>query len=164
MSPRARARLGLALAAFFAVQLLHTVFDSNRWPFCSYNMFNRTMPLQLWTLRARLRDSGGQTQTVDAARLLPVEFFRARDMLHSVYVAGRDESLKQGLARLILARLNASPWRAFDETFASPRPSAGASFVSLELLAWRLDLSRRRGPEPEPVEEKRLFAWPKEAP
>ena len=74
-----------ALAAFLAGQLLATVRNTNRWPFCSYNMFGYDTPLQFEELRVRLLDDAGSwTPLLDTWGLLPFDFFRVISVLDEV--------------------------------------------------------------------------------
>jgi hypothetical protein len=132
-------------ALFFSVQLGHTFFDQNNWPFCSYNMFSRIRPKQSQTYKIRLYEEAGESRLVDVWEVLPLEFFRAISVIREVFVNSNDAEKQRALAAYIIDTLNNSPWDAFDQTYASVRPQT--RFVGLELLQIELDLR----PHPRPL-------------
>jgi hypothetical protein len=147
-SARRRALLLFLLAAFFAVQLAHTVADRNTWPFCSYNVFSFLPPLRLPVPRAVLHQDDGAEQVVPLGRVVPLEFFRARQVLLNVLMRGDDPLQGERVAAALLRRLNEAPWPAFDETLASARPAPGRRFVGLDLVLYTVDTADYRPPGP----------------
>jgi hypothetical protein len=127
-----------AALLFFTVQLGHTLFDQNNWPFCSYNMFSQLRKTQSQTLKIRLYESNGEPRLVDVWEVLPLEFFRAISVIRQVYFEAEDEQTKTALASYILHALNDSPWGNFDQQYPSARPIE--RFIGLDLLRVELDL------------------------
>lgn len=139
---------------FLLVQLGHTLFDQNNWPFCSYNVFSRVRPLQSQTLKARLYEEDGSLRLVNVWELLPLEFFRAISVIQKVYIEGNNQEAQTQLAQYILHTLNTSPWNNFDQTYPSARPTS--RFVGMEILRVEVDLHT---PKEELGEETIVFSY-----
>lgn len=146
--PRQEVMLGttarLLLAATIsvcAVQLGCTVLDRNAWPLCSYNMFNRVPIVPTPYLGVVLIENDGTRTEVLPGATIPVEFFRASDVLLEAY-QGRDRSKQAAFSGTVLDRLNVQPWGAFDETMAAATPRSGSAFIGLELHARWLDVTQ----------------------
>jgi hypothetical protein len=123
------------LIVFFFIQLFHTFVNVNHWPFCSYNMFNVTTPSRVITLKAILYQADGSRQTVSPGRILPIEFFRANNLVSEVYRKSDQREVQDLLSADIIFRLNNAPWGAFDETFSSARPIGDSPFTGIEIVA-----------------------------
>lgn len=156
MSARRRALLLALLALLFGAQLAHTVADRNTWPLCSYNVFSYLPPARLSVPRAVLHQDDGATQVVALGKLVPLEFFRARQVILDVLVRGDDPLQGERVASALLRRLNERPWPAFDETLASARPAPGRRFVGLDLVLYVVDTADYRPPGPPRVLAARL--------
>ncbi|MFE5732533.1 hypothetical protein ACFQ7A_16705 [Streptomyces sp. NPDC056528] len=131
---------GALLAGLTAAQFLHTVRDRNRWPICSNNMFNRPLPRHVEQLRVRLKDGDRWTQPRSVYGLMPLEFFRVVDICVAVLIDNEDRDVRDRFCRRVVERLNAHPWKAFDEVSASERPEDPRGFTGLELLSVSVDL------------------------
>jgi hypothetical protein len=81
----------------------------------------------------RLFSSTGIVQSAEAWETLPVEFFRAYDMVDLIY-AGKDDDKKQAFSKSLLRRLNHEPWGRFDEVYPAARPPTASAFVGLEVF------------------------------
>lgn len=124
------------LALFFVLQTTQLVLvrlGYRLWPFCSYDMFAQRAVPRPRTLQVTLTDDRGDAVQVQPGNVLPVEFFRANELLYEVFVRGQDRQRKRQLASDILRRLNEEPWSAFDETWAARAAQKGRRFVSLEV-------------------------------
>ncbi len=130
------------------MQLGHTLKDRNTFPFCSYNVFAFLAPTRLVTPRAVLRQSDGATQVVPLGRVVPLEFFRARQVVMRQVVGSDDPVRGERIAAGLLRRLNEAPWPAFDETLASARPAPGTRFVGFDVELFVLDAGDYRPPGP----------------
>jgi hypothetical protein len=128
------------LGAVLAGQFFHTVVDRNRWPFCSNNMFNRTLPRRFAQLRIKLRDGDEWTGLRQVYGLMPLEFFRVVDIFAAVLLENEDDELKDRFCRTVLRRLNTRPWRASDEVRRSERPTHHRGFTGLEVLMVTVDV------------------------
>jgi hypothetical protein len=124
---------------FAAVQLAHTLRNTNRWPFAAQNMFSHDAPV-MTRLMVVLYDSLGGERVVFPYSVLPVEFFRAQRVLSQVYLESGDFERQERFACALLDRLNDAPWSAFDEVDASARPPAGARFEGFELVLYEYTL------------------------
>ncbi len=125
---------GLGLLA--AVQLLHTLRNTNRWPFVAQNMFSHDLPV-LTRLMVVLYDSRGGEHVVFPYSVLPIEFFRAQRVLSQVYMEGSDAECQERFAIELLERLNDAPWGAYDEVEASVRPPEGTRFEGFDLKLYQ---------------------------
>lgn len=123
-----------------AVQVVHTLRNTNRWPFVAQNMFSHAAPAVTPRLMVVLHDSLGGSRGVFPYSVLPVEFFRAQRLLFQVFVEGDDAERQERFAVTMLDRLNEAPWSAFDEVEASVRPPPGARFVGFELVSYEYAL------------------------
>ncbi|KFE68870.1 hypothetical protein [Hyalangium minutum] len=119
-----------------AVQLVHTLRNTNRWPFVAQNMFSHAVPAVTPRLMVVLHDSLGGSRVVFPYSVLPVEFFRAQRLLFQVFVEGDDAERQERFAVTMLDRLNEAPWAALDEVESSIRPPPGARFVGFELVSY----------------------------
>jgi hypothetical protein len=159
MDSTARKALAFATVAFFAAQLLHTILDRSSWPLCSYNMFSRVRPLTSSIPKVLLYEDRGAVRVADVWEVLPLEFFRAISLTQNVFYTGGDEATRERLAAFILEGLNRRPWGAFDQTYASARPSPGARFVGISFARWRIDLEGYQGGAPTPLDEEIVFTY-----
>lgn len=164
LSPRTRSRLNGALALFFALQTTQLVLvrlGFRLWPFCSYDMFAQRAASNPQTLQVTLIDDQGDATRVHPGAVLPIEFFRANELIYEVFVRGRDSERQQRLAADILRRLNEEPWAAFDETWAASAPRGKRRFVALEVE--RVEQGFRRAPrgvELVPIRREPVFRGP----
>src|SRR5437868_5843511 len=78
---KAPLRWKIVAGLFVVFQIGCTISDKNFWPFCSYNMFNQRVPTTLSLLKADLVDEKGNHQEVDVSHLLPLEFFRTKEVI-----------------------------------------------------------------------------------
>lgn len=131
--------LGIGWAGLFAAQLVHTWRNENRWPLCSYNMFNRTLPERFPQPRVTLHDDSGMRELLPVYGLLPVEFFRAVAICGAVYLENEDDQIKRRFSAAVVDRLNEHPWADFDEVRASHRPCG--QFHGLDFYVVWMDLS-----------------------
>lgn len=130
--------LAVAVGVFVAAQLRHTIKDSNRWPLCSYNMFNRTLPARVSLLKVRLLDGSGTEPLQDTWGVLPLEFFRTQALLYEVMTQA-DDGTRARFSRALVDQLNDRPWRGFDEVRRSCRPCPGRRFTGFDLLLAEID-------------------------
>ena len=160
LSQRKRETLTALLVIFFCAQLLHTLFNVNNWPFCSYNMFNFVTPLQTKIIRVALHlDDGGQ-QLVAPGNILPLEFFKANSLIVNVYGVSADERRKEQLSEMILRRLNSDPWPAFDETYRAARAPHGSKYVGFDLVLNAEDYSQYKyGEELRPTAQTVFYSY-----
>jgi hypothetical protein len=139
---RRRGLEGLLITAglgYFAAQLYHTWVDRNRWPLCSYNMFNRCLPEQLAQPRITLYDSIGEHPMLPVYGTLPLEFFRVVRIFAKVYLTDTSDDLRNRFAERVIDRLNREPWDAFDEVHASFRPRGDTGFTGFDLYEVWID-------------------------
>lgn len=138
-------------ALFFGVQLAHTCFRTNNWPFCSYSLFSFRPGLAVSTLRVIFHGADGSTQTGRAGQLVPLEFFRAQQVLYDVYVRSDDRVRATAVAHVLLDRLNSAPWAGFDETLAAARQPSGVQFVGFDIILQILETGSPSSPRTPPV-------------
>ncbi|MCM1946604.1 hypothetical protein NC315_14635 [Streptomyces sp. G2] len=145
MSPTPRAKLLsrailAGTSAYLAGQVVHTVLNTNRWPFCTFNMFAYHKRDQALQMRVRLvTDDGGTVGPTDPWSLLPLEFFRVVSVLERVFYAQDDIEVRDRFCRQTLERLNRRGWRAWDEVKASFSAGPGRRFVAMELYFVEVD-------------------------
>ncbi|NML48990.1 hypothetical protein HHL19_01235 [Streptomyces sp. R302] len=145
MSPVPRAKLlSRAILAgtsvYLAGQVVHTVLNTNRWPFCTFNMFAYHKRDQALQMRVRLfTDDGEAVGPTDPWSLLPLEFFRVVSVLERVFHAQDDVEVRDRFCRQALERLNRRGWRAWDEVKASFSAGPGRRFVAMELYFVEVD-------------------------
>ncbi|WP_327088495.1 hypothetical protein OIE66_40300 [Nonomuraea sp. NBC_01738] len=153
----------LAAALLFgvlAVQFYYTVVDRNRWPFCSNNMFNRTLPRRFPQLRIRLRDGAEWTGLRQVYGLMPLEFFRVVDICAGVLLENEDPGVKDRFCETIVRRLNTRPWPGFDEVRRSERPVHPGGFTGLEILMVNVDVGDYRMADDAPLYDQQvLHRW-----
>ncbi|WP_188188817.1 hypothetical protein [Nonomuraea sp. SYSU D8015] len=125
---------------FFAVQAAHTWTDRNRWPLCSYNMFNRCLPERFAQPRVTLYDEFRSYPMLPVYGLLPLEFFRVVAICGAVYL-GDDDDLKDQFTASVLKGLNDAPWQAFDEVKASYRAESPRGFTGMDVFETWIDLA-----------------------
>lgn len=87
---------------FFCIQLAHSIFNVNNWPFCSYNMFNHLAPLQVNVIKVKLYESTGGEKIVEPGNILPIEFFRANRLISKVYISSNNKTNKERLSQIII--------------------------------------------------------------
>jgi len=149
-------------AAFYlALQLWHAIKDVNRWPICTYNLFNYHLDDTFPQARVRLiTDRGNVVGPTDPWGLLPLDFFRVVSVLERMFFAepetvdGRDagpdpdgaarvrNELRDRWCATVLRGLNDVAWSAFDEVRVPLRPPAGERFTAFELYLVQVDFSR----------------------
>ncbi|MFJ3093239.1 hypothetical protein [Streptomyces hydrogenans] len=145
MSPVPRAKLLsrailAGTSAYLAGQVVHTVLNTNRWPFCTFNMFAYHKRDQALQMRVRLfTDDGEAVGPTDPWSLLPLEFFRVVSVLERVFHAQDDVEVRDRFCRQALERLNRRGWRAWDEVKASFSAGPGRRFVAMELYFVEVD-------------------------
>lgn len=145
MSPVPRAKLLsrailAGTSAYLVGQVVHTVLNTNRWPFCTFNMFAYHKRDQALQMRVRLfTDDGEAIGPTDPWSLLPLEFFRVVSVLERVFHAQDDIEVRDRFCRQALERLNRRSRRAWDEVKASFRPGPGRRFVAMELYFVEVD-------------------------
>ncbi|MFI9003769.1 hypothetical protein [Streptomyces sp. NPDC053541] len=145
MSPVPRAKLlSRAILAgtsvYLAGQVVHTVLNTNRWPFCTFNMFAYHKRDQALQMRVRLfMDDGETVGPTDPWSLLPLEFFRVVSVLERVFHAQDDVEVRDRFCRQALERLNRRGWRAWDEVKPAFRAGPGRRFVAMELYFVEVD-------------------------
>ncbi|GAA3836819.1 hypothetical protein GCM10022226_68440 [Sphaerisporangium flaviroseum] len=154
---RKPALMAAILGAVLVGQFFHTVVDRNRWPFCSNNMFNRTLPRRFPQLRIRLRDGDEWTGLRQVYGLMPLEFFRVVDIFAVILLENQDEELKDRFCRTILRRLNTRPWAAFDEVGRSERPTHPRGFTGLEVLMVTVDVADYRMADDGPLYDHQVL-------
>lgn len=144
------------VTGYLAAQMVCTWRDRNRWPLCSYNMFNRRLPARLAQPRVVLYDGSGAGPAQPVYGMMPLEFFRVVQIFGEVFLANDDDALKDRFAARVIGRLNTSPWRGFDEVRASYRPRSGrfTGFDLLEVWIDTADFDPRAG---EPLYDTRLL-------
>ncbi|QMU75411.1 hypothetical protein GXW83_06260 [Streptacidiphilus sp. PB12-B1b] len=148
------------LGGLTAAQFVHTVRDRNRWPICSNNMFNRVMPDRLPQLRVRLRDGDRWTEPRSVYGLLPLEFFRVVDICAAVLLENEDTEVRDRFCRRVVQRLNARPWKGFDEVAGSERPTSARGFTGLEMLLVTVDLADYSRSTDSPLHDRQvLHRW-----
>lgn len=145
MSPVPRSGLlGRAIlagtSAYLVGQVAHTVANTNRWPFCTFNMFAYHKRDRALQMRVRLlTDDGEAVGPTDPWSLLPLEFFRVVSVLERVFHAQDDTEIRDRFCRQALERLNRRGWPGRDEVKASFRAGPGRRFVALELYFVEVD-------------------------
>lgn len=164
LSPRTRSRLNWMLALLFALQTTQLILvrlGYRLWPFCSYDMFAQRAVATPQTLQVTLIDDQGDATGVHPGAVLPIEFFRANELIYEIFVRGQDSERKQRLAADILRRLNEEPWPAFDETWASSTPRSKRRFVALEVELVQQGFRRApRGLELVPIRREPVYRGP----
>jgi hypothetical protein len=160
LTTRTRLLLTAALVLFFAVDNWHMWAKQDDFPFCSHGLFNDLYQAQVSLLLIRVHDSAGGSAIVDSGRVVPIEWYRSVGLVDNVLVQGDDPGRKQAVARLLLDHLNHEPWHAFDESFASIRPTPGATFVGLDVVTLDFDLTRYRYGQPlAPLRTTDVFSY-----
>ncbi|MBW8687199.1 hypothetical protein [Chitinophaga rhizophila] len=147
------------MVAFFVIQVSHTIRNTNSWPFCSYNMFNRMMQPKIDEFMIWLYDSKGNKQLVLPGNAIPIEYYRTPVLMSDVF-DGNNESSKVQLCRILLDHLNTAPWGKFDEILPSARPTPGSHFTGMEVFIYNYDLDLYRyGQKLEPVNRKLIYSY-----
>jgi hypothetical protein len=130
-------------AVVLGVQLHHTLRNTNRWPWCSYNMFSYRKRATAQQLRTRLiTERGSIVGPADPWGLLPLEFFRVVALLERLFFTEDDQAARERFCRQTLDRLNRRPWGGWDEVKAALVVPAGERFVALELYLVDIDFDR----------------------
>jgi hypothetical protein len=140
---RASRALIAGAVALISAQFWHTLRDRNRWPLCSYNLFNYYIPDRYPQVRVRLvTDRGSVVGPTDPWGVLPLEFFRVVSVIERVFLVCEDREVKDRFCRRVLRRLDASPWSGWDEIKGSYRPPPGERFVAMDLYLVEVDFDR----------------------
>ena len=132
LGARSKALLVAGLVLFFAIDHYHLWAAKDNFPFCSHGLFNDLFQARSSLVYFVVHDSRGNSAIVDTGRVVPVEWYRAVGLVENVFIQESDPRRKEQVARLLLDRLNAEPWPAFDETYTSIRPAVGARMVGLD--------------------------------
>jgi hypothetical protein len=152
------AETGLLAGAvgYVAAQLVCTWRDQNRWPLCSYNMFNRRLPDRLAQPRVVLHDGVNEYPAEPVYGMMPLEFFRVVRIFAEVFLVNEDDAIKDRFAARVIDRLNTSPWDGFDEVRPSFRPRSGrfTGFDLYEVWIHTDDFDPRKG---EPLHDTKLL-------
>lgn len=135
-------------SAFFAIfaacmllaQTAVTIMNVNVWPVSSFNVFSHRTEVHFSRIFVLVRDSQGRTEMVSAAKLLPVEFFKADAIMRRIYLQHGNSWAKAEFARRTLDRLNHRKWAAFDEIAGPPLLH---DLESMQVLVVRLNATRR---------------------
>jgi hypothetical protein len=130
--------IALALAVF-VIQVAYTVFNQVNWPFCSHNFYYHRSDRVKPVFRVRLTDNEGEAITVECRQTLPIEGYRCGSIYREVFVEQSNAVRQQAFAALVLSRLNAGGWKAFDERFPPALPKKGKRFTSLVVEKHFLD-------------------------
>lgn len=138
MSHRAKAIYLAWLVVFLISQVNTTMTREDDWPFCSYDMFSDVSSRRHWQLEVVLLDSLGNQETIEAAQVLPIEFFRANRILQKVFSEKNSEEQRE-FTRRILMRIRASCWGDTDEVLGCPQTRNPVAF---HLQARLIDLSQ----------------------
>ncbi|MFF4139491.1 hypothetical protein ACFY1B_50925 [Streptomyces mirabilis] len=140
LTPAAAAVLAGGLL-YLGLQVTSTVRNTNRWPWCTYNMFSyrsRDRPLQA---RVRLlTDRGTAVGPADPWGLLPLEFFRVVSLIDDVFIELRERGRQEAFCRAVLDLLNRTSWSRYDERRASFAAPPGERFVAVEVFLVSVDL------------------------
>ncbi|MFG2357838.1 hypothetical protein [Streptomyces sp. NPDC048521] len=119
---------------YLGMQVGHTVRNSNRWPWCSYNMFSYRSRDRAYQARVRLfTDRSTVVGPADPWGLLPLEFFRVVSLVDDVFIEMREQGRQEQFCRSVIELLNTSSWSRFDERRASFTPPPGERFVAIEV-------------------------------
>lgn len=152
------AEAGLLAGAlvYFGAQLAHTWRDRNRWPLCSYNMFNRCLPARLAQPRVALHDGSGTGPLQPVYGMMPLEFFRVVRIFAEMFLGNDDEAVQQRFAARVVDRLNREPWEAFDEVRRSYRPRSG-QITGFDLYEVWIDMADFDPAEGGPLHDTKLL-------
>ncbi|MFI6761058.1 hypothetical protein ACIBF5_18170 [Micromonospora sp. NPDC050417] len=132
-----------ATALTLGLQMRHTVKNTNRWPWCSYNMFSYRKSHRAMQLRTRLVTASGVcVGPTDPWGLLPLEFFRVISLLERIFFTQQDMAVREEFCRGVLARLNRAPWKGWDEVKPALLAPPGQRFAALELYLVAVDFDR----------------------
>lgn len=125
---------------YLGSQVWHTLTNTNRWPFCTFNMFAYHKRDQALQMRVRLfTDDGETTGPADPWSLLPLEFFRVVSLLERVFHTHDDVVERDRFCQRALARLNRGGWSSWDEIKGSFAPGRGRRFAAMELYFVEVD-------------------------
>ncbi|WP_212004980.1 hypothetical protein [Chitinophaga sp. HK235] len=159
MHYRIKILLLVFLFAFFGVQVSHTFYNTNNWPFCSYNMFNRIMPPETEEFMIWLYDSKGNRQLVLPGNAIPIEYYRTPVIMGDVF-DGDNEDSKRKLCEILLNHLNKSPWGKFDEILPAAKPTPGSHFIGMDVFLYHYNLDQfKYGKKLEPVSGKLIYSY-----
>lgn len=160
LGARAKALLVTGLILFFAIDHYHMWAARDNFPFCSHGLFNDLFQAETSLVYFVVHDSQGNSAIVDTGRVVPIEWYRAVGLVDNALIQEGDARNKQRIARLLLERLNAQPWDAFDETYGSIRPAPGARMIGLDVVVLAFDLDRYRHGQPlQPLRVERVFSY-----
>lgn len=124
-------------------QAWHVVRDRNRWPLCTFNLFNYHLSDEYPQARVRLVTvEGSVVGPADPWGLLPLDFFRVVSIIERVFFTNEDVSVRERWCAAVLRGLNDAPWPSWDEVRGSLRPPAGERFAALELYLVQVDFVR----------------------
>lgn len=70
---------------------------------------------------------------MDPRHTLPIEGYRCGSILKEIFIKNIDLEKKQFFSKLVLQRLNQGGWKGFDERFIPILPTAGKTFVGLQV-------------------------------
>lgn len=108
--------------------------DKNRWPLCTYSLFNYRLPEKMPQFRVRLLTAEGSAEgPVDPWGLLPLDFFRVISILERIFLVNDDVAIRDQWCGIVMHQLNTAPWRGRDEVRAAIRPPVTEHFTALEL-------------------------------
>ena len=106
---------------FFSIQILCTITNKNRYPFCTYNMFSKTYNGKYAQYEVYLTNTTKHKSFLcPAYKIIPIEFFRVNSVMDNIYNYDNKEQQEQ-LSKIILNTLNKTSWYHFDEIYSSPK-------------------------------------------
>ncbi|GEM30839.1 hypothetical protein NN3_18460 [Nocardia neocaledoniensis NBRC 108232] len=131
-----------AAEGLIGIQLWHVIREQNRWPFCSYNMFNYRLGDRSSQIRVVLATDSGQIDGPnDPWGLLPLEMFRIDSMFRLVFDGDVPSAVRDSFCRTVLDRLNRHSWPRWDQVRRSLRPPAGGRFVAIAVYLVLVDFT-----------------------
>ena len=114
--------------------------DRNRWPFCTYNMFNYRLGVSATQLRVLLAtDQGYLYGPDDPWGLLPIESFRIDAILRQVFCHDVPPGVRDEFCEQILERLNKGAWRQWDEVRGSFYRPVSHKFAAIAVYLVEVD-------------------------
>ena len=141
MAKTTKRLLETILVFFFAIQFSQTCLNTSYWPFCPYNMFSLIPAYHRHRIKAIVYQDDNSKRTVELGNVLPIEYFRTRNLIDNVYVNNHNSRQQTLLAEDIVFWLNNKPWKAFDETYASVTVTPGHSIVGIDIVKQSVDFS-----------------------
>lgn len=132
-----------SIAAALGTQARYMIKNKNRWPACTFNLFNYHLPDQMPQFRVRLITAEGSVVgPTDPWGLLPLDFFRVVSIVEQIFYANSDPDVMDRWSAAVLRQLNTSPWRRRDEVRASLRPPGTEQFAALEVYLAQVHYTR----------------------